>query len=329
MMGTAWGVAALLGPAFGGFVAAFGDWRLAFWIDLPLALLVALLAEKVLPSGFTGQEGAKRPPVGRLGVIASAAIAVSAGGIYGRFWPALIGCVVGLSLIVLVVRADGRGPSLHQQRLFPSGVFLLKTRFGAITSLVALVAASGSAIIYVPYVITVAHGQPAVAGGFMSALSALSWTTASLLCASATGSRARRLVVAGPSLMTVGVACTGPALASGSLIAVAAAIALTGVGIGLAWPHLGALLIATADESERDAAGSFISTVQMVAAAFGSALVGMIANAAGMGRAVDDPAAIAEAGKWLFLTYSIVPAMASLMAVHALVLTPWKDTHDA
>ncbi len=329
MMGTAWGVAALLGPAFGGFVAAFGDWRLAFWIDVPLALLVALLAQKVLPPDNTGHERAKWPPVGRLGMVAAAAIAVSAGGIYGRVWPAVIGCVAALLLIRLVIRADSRGASRNHQRLFPAGVFVLRTRFGAITSLIALVAASGSAIIYVPYVVTTAHGYPAVAGGFMSALSALSWTTASLLCASATGARARMLVVIGPVMMTAGVACTGPALESGSLIAIAAAIAFTGAGIGLAWPHLGALLIATADESERDAAGSFISTVQMFAAAFGSALVGMIANAAGMGRAIDDPVAIADAGKWLFVFYSIVPAMASLLALHALVLTPWKDPHDA
>lgn len=328
MMGTAWGVAALLGPAFGGFVAAFGDWRLAFWIDVPLALLVALLAQMVLPPDNMSPGSAKKMPVGRLGMVAAAATAVSLGGIYGSFWPAITGCVAAVLLVVLVIRADKRGTSRDHQRLFPAGVFVLRTRFGAITCVVALVAASGSAIIYVPYVVTTAHGYPAVAGGFMSALSALSWTIASLLCASATGARARTLVVIGPVIMTIGVACTGPALASGNLVGIAAAIAPTGVGIGLAWPHLGALLIATADESEREAAGSFISTVQMFAAAFGSALVGMIANAAGMGQAVDDPAAIAAAGRWLFVLYSIVPATAFLMALHALVLKPWKDAPD-
>ena len=42
------GAAAFTGPLFGGVLAGWGVWRWAFWIDVPLALVVGTLAASTL-----------------------------------------------------------------------------------------------------------------------------------------------------------------------------------------------------------------------------------------------------------------------------------------
>ena len=57
MLSGVWGVAALSGPFHGGILAAAGAWRWAFWIDVPVAAMVWILAECSLP-GSAGANGA-------------------------------------------------------------------------------------------------------------------------------------------------------------------------------------------------------------------------------------------------------------------------------
>ena len=58
--------------------------------------------------------------------------------------------------------------------------------------------------------------------------------------------------------------------------------ALIGAGIGLGWAHLGALMMEVAPAESRAIAGPFITTTQTLASVFGSAIVGMVANLAGL-----------------------------------------------
>jgi len=103
------------------------------------------------------------------------------------------------------------------------------------------------------------------------------------------------------------------ALSTGALLPVAMAQVLIGSGIGMAWAHLGTLMMASASASERDIASSFISTVQMVAVALGSAFAGIGVNAAGLSAATT-PAEVVYAGCWLFAAFSIAPCAALLIS---------------
>lgn len=102
------------------------------------------------------------------------------------------------------------------------------------------------------------------------------------------------------------------ALSTGTLLAVAGAQVLIGSGIGMAWAHLGTFMMAAAPASERDIASSFISTVQLVAVALGSAFAGIVVNAAGLPAAAT-PAEVVYAGSWLFVAFSITPFAALLI----------------
>jgi predicted MFS family arabinose efflux permease len=93
-----------------------------------------------------------------------------------------------------------------------------------------------------------------------------------------------------------------------------------GLGIGMCWPLLGARVLASAPAAEKDLAAASIAIVIMVSNALGSALGGMITNAAGMIRPGGAPGA-ASAAAWLFAAAVAAPLLAGL-AMRRLRATP-------
>ena len=53
MIASVWGIASVLGPAGGGFIAEYWDWRWIFWINLPLGIAAAGL----IIAGFREERG--------------------------------------------------------------------------------------------------------------------------------------------------------------------------------------------------------------------------------------------------------------------------------
>lgn len=318
ILGSVWGIAALLGPSIGGVFAQYNAWRAAFWVDLAVGLVFAAIAQRVLPHALTQAPAQARPfPALRLGLIFCAALAVSAGGITGRAMPALLGLSAATCLVVATLRLDARASA----RLFLRGAFVPTTPSGAVSATMGLVILAMSPCTFVPYILRAGHDFTPIAGGYVSALIALAWTASSLLTASAKGSRARRAIVAGPFAMAIGIALDAWALATGSLSGVIVGQGLVGIGIGLGWAHLGALLMQVAATEERDIAGPFITTAQTLASAFGTAIAGMVANVAGLAEATTR-AEVAAAALWLFLALLIFPICACLTAWRIVVLTP-------
>ncbi|MBL8698655.1 MAG: MFS transporter [Alphaproteobacteria bacterium] len=321
ILGSVWGVAALLGPSVGGVFAQFDAWRAAFWVDLAIGLAFAAVAQRVLPRAIENAPGATPVfPALRLGLIFAAAIAVSAGGITGRPGPAILGLVVAIALVAAMLRLDARAPV----RLFLGGAFVPTTAPGAVTATMALLILAMSPCTFVAYILRAGHDVAPITGGYVSALISLAWTAASLLTASARGRRARRAILAGPAAMAVGIALDAHGLATGSLPVVIAGQILVGTGIGLGWAHLGALLMEVAPAAERNIAGPFITTAQTLAAAFGTAIAGMVANTAGLATATT-PAGIAAAAQWLFGALLVFPLAGCLTAWRVLSLTAPAD----
>jgi MFS family permease len=321
ILGSVWGVAALLGPSIGGVFAQFDAWRAAFWVDLAVGLLFAAIAQRVLPRQLEQAPAASRPfPALRLGLLFSAAIAVSTGGVTGRLGPAMLGLGMAIALVVAMLRLDARAST----RLFLSGAFVPTTPSGAVSATMGLVILAMSPCIFVPYILKAGHGVAPITGGYVSALIALAWTASSLLTASARGRRARQAILAGPFAMLAGIALDAWALATGSLAAIMVAQCLVGIGIGLGWAHLGALLMDVAPPDEREIAGPFITATQTLASAFGTAIAGMVANIAGLADATT-PASVAATAPWLFGGLLVFPAAGCLTAWRVLALTRTTD----
>ena len=107
-------------------------------------------------------------------------------------------------------------------------------------------------------------------------------------------------------------------LRTGSFALVAVALVPVGAGVGLAWAHLGSLMIASAGEADRDLAGAFISTLQLIAQAFASALAGMVASLAGFADPARGGEGTVRAVFWVFLIFSLLAAAAVPAGVRAL-----------
>jgi hypothetical protein len=163
-------------------------------------------------------------------------------------------------------------------------------------------------------------GYPPIVGGYLSAIIALSWTSGAFLTAGAARERAARAILWGTALSAAGMGVTGLALIARSFAAVGLAQVLVGGGIGIAWAHLGNLMMAHGKETERDLSGAFISTNQLIAQAFASAFAGTVANVAGFAAAAPGSTAIVGAVACVFLTLGLVAAAAIPAAATALRL---------
>jgi MFS family permease len=316
-----WSVGALGGPLLGGILAGWGLWRWAFWIDVPIAVVVAALAERIRlecrRKVATGPRPTGKIAFGRLVLLATAALIVALGGTSG---PALGGggLVAGLVLLFVMLRIDdtaGRGAGGFQ--LLPTGAFNPSSTLGAISLAMALMAGSTIAAFYVPYVITDVGGHAPIVGGYLNAVVAVSWTGAAFAGAAAGRERARGLVIAGPVLEASGLILTALSLKSGSLALIAVTLAPVGAGVGLAWAHLASLMIASAEEHQRDLAGAFISTLQLIAQAFAAAFAGLIANVAGFADPELGSAGVMRGVFWLFLVFSLLSATAVPIGIRA------------
>lgn len=311
-----WGVATLVGPAVGGVFAELGIWRAAFWSLIPVAGLFAMLAAAVLPKRSPDSAEPTPLPLAQLWLLTAAVLAVSAGSVSSTLPLNLLGLAAAAMLTVLLIITESRA----RHRLLPAGAFRLTTALGALYATMSLLAvAVTSGEIFVPLFLQVLHHQSPLVAGYLAALMAAGWTLGSIASAGMTGRNVRLAILAGPILGVVGMlalALLMPRESNGGaqmLTPICLALALIGLGVGLAWPHLLTRVFQVAPAGEQDLASASITTVQLFATAFGAALAGMVANTAGL----TEPGGIegtASAAVWLFGVFALAPVVGILIA---------------
>jgi MFS family permease len=208
-----WGVAALCGPMLGGVLAGWGFWRWAFWIDVPVAVMLVALAEFSLskmaePDGGGVQVGTA---VVRLSLLGASVLAVATGSVSGSALSSSIGLGSGALLLVVLLRMETNSAP-NTFRLLPTGAYRPGNVLGAVSLTMALTVGSTMAVVYLPYVVVEVGGYAPIVGGYLSAILALSWTAASFVTASAGREGAVRWIVLGVRWSSVG--CCLPALRS-------------------------------------------------------------------------------------------------------------------
>jgi MFS family permease len=283
LVSAMWGVATLVGPATGGLFAQFGLWR---WAFVAMAILTALMA-LLVPVALPGRRGKPTPtsttrvPLWSLILLAAAALAVSVAEIPHNLMATGGLLAASVVLVGLFVIVDWR---THAAVLPPSvfGAGPLKWIYLSMALLMAVAMVDT----YVPlFGQRLAHLSP-VAAGFLAAALALGWTISEIVSASLENTRTiGRVIVAAPVVSAAGLAVgalTQRGDASAGIVALwAAALLLAGIGIGMAWPHLSVRAMdSVSDPAEGGAAGAAINTVQVVSAAFGAGLAGVVVNTA-------------------------------------------------
>ncbi len=275
LVSAMWGVGTLVGPAAGGLFAQFGSWRWAFGVLVVLTAAMAVLVPIALPARRDADIEVDDPrtpiPVWSLVLLGTAALAVSVAGIPHDWRATAALLALGAALVAVFIYVDRRLPA----------AVLPPSTFGSgplkwIYLTLGLLMGATMADMYVPlFGQRLAHLTP-VAAGFLGAGLAIGWTVGEISSASLRTTRViRQTVAVAPLVMATGLAIgalTQFEEASIGLVAVwAVALLITGVGVGIAWPHLSAWAMSCVDDpSEGPAAAAAINTVQLICGAFGA-----------------------------------------------------------
>jgi MFS family permease len=277
LLSSAWVLPALIGPGIGGFVAEHAGWRWVFLGLLPLLPVAALLA---LP-GLRPLERSQ-PTAVESRLWAAAALTVGAGAILGALQ-------VGAPAIAVPLAVAGAALGAPAfRRLLPAGT--LRARRGlpagiAVRGLLGVGYLGGDA--FMPLALTRLHGLTLSEAGLVVSAGALSWSAGAMLQGrldrrDAGAGRARRIQLGG------GILAAGVALATAGLVELgwpvaAAGWVLSGLGIGMGYPSVGALALSQAPGGEEGSVASALQLIETIGVAIFTGAAGA-AIAAGIAR---------------------------------------------
>lgn len=312
LVSAMWGVGTLVGPAAGGLFAQFGSWRWAFGLLAVLTAAMAVLVPFAMPGRTADRErpAADRIPVWSLLLLGAAALAISVAGIPRNLGVTVGLFVLGVALVAVFLVVDRKtSASVLPPMAFRPGP--LKWIYLTLGMLMAATMVD----MYVPlFGQRLAHLVP-VAAGFLGVSLSVGWTVSEIISASLTKVRlVVTVVAAAPLVMAVGMAIGAVSQvedASGLVVAMwVAALAIAGVGIGVAWPHLSAWAMGSSDDpTEARTAAAAISTVQLICGAFGAGLAGIVVNLTDRGDAT--------AARWLFATMAVLATVGVVASYRA------------
>lgn len=311
LVSVMWGVGTIVGPAAGGLFAQFGLWRWAFGALAIITVLMAVLVPVVLP----GRSAESRPtawniPVWSLLLLGAAALLVSVAGIPRNIavTAALLAASVALVTVFLLVDRRCAASVLPATAFRPGPLKWIYLTLG-------LMMAATMADMYVPLFGQRLAGLVPVAAGFLGVALSVGWSVSEIVSASVNRTRViARIVVVAPMVMTAGLVVAALTQRDGASLWVVAAwvcaLTATGVGIGMAWPHLSAWAMGgVADAAEGGTAAAAINTVQLMCGAFGAGVAGVVVNQSDRGDAA--------AARWMFTTFALLAVVACFASYRA------------
>ena len=130
----------------------------------------------------------------------------------------------------------------------------------------------------------------------------------------------RRVIAGAPGVMAAGLALGAVTQRDNAPIGIvglwALALLVAGIGIGSAWPHLSVRAMDSVnDPAEGGVAAAAINTVQLISAAFGAGVAGVVVNTAENGVAGDLGDVVAA--RWLFTVFAVVGALGVVASYRA------------
>lgn len=312
LVSAMWGVGTLLGPAAGGLFAQFASWRWAFGALLVMVVAMSVLVPIALPAGVGHRGVAAAPaiPVRSLLLLGAAALLVSVAGVAHAVGVTVALAAAGFALVALFLVVDRRMAAsvLPPSAFGPGPVKWVYLTLGVLMSATLV-------DMYVPlFAQRLAHLTP-VAAGFLGAGLAAGWTLSEIVSASLRRSRVIvRVVAVSPLVMAAGLAFNALTqrqdASAGQVAGWAVGLLISGAGVGLAWPHLSAWAMSkVSDPAEGPVAAAAINTVQVMSAALGAAVAGVVVNSTDGGGAT--------ASRLLFATFAVLVALGAVAAVRS------------
>lgn len=269
-------VAPVLGPLVGGLLVEGGHWRWIFLVNVPLGLLVAMVAIAVVPAD-PGDPAAASSDLRGLGLLspgfALVLLAIERVGAQGSAWRVVLPSAAGLGLLGGYVRRARRvarpviDPALFRHRGFAASVGVMAlVGFLMYSQLVAL-----------PLYARDVHGRTGLAQGML--VTALG---VGLLISMATSARRsdrvgpRRLVGPGAVVTAMVLATFAVVQASASMVALLGLFVVVGLGFGaVAAPTFSSVYRTVPPEHAGQATTTMFIVVQ-TAASFGVTVIALL-----------------------------------------------------
>jgi MFS family permease len=307
---TIWGVATMVGPAVGGIFAEIGLWRWAFLGIVPVAMLLALGALRVLPNTSESQPAA-RLPFKQIFLVIAVVLIVSIASLLTNA-PSLAGGLLAIAAVGIVLL--GLADTYSRARLLPAGTFSLTSRLSGLFALALLLGIVVTGDIFAPLFLQRVHGLSPIWAGYVTALVAAGWSISAIASSGWTGARVRAAIATAPVVMLaamVGLAFTLGNTSNDAFTLVLAGVALLalGMGIGSANQHLSTRILSSGTAADNDRTSAALSMVQLFSSGFGAAVGGVAVNAAGLPLA-QTPADVAWVAQVLFVVFAALAAIA-------------------
>ncbi len=303
-----WGVATLIGPAVGGIYAELGLWRAAFWSLAPVIIMFGVLAIFILPAAIPKQDEKTRLPWIQLILLTSAVVIVSAASLSLNIMWNIAGLVFSAFLLFLIYRIELVSPA----RVLPIGAYKVGKLAYVYLTMSFLSMAVTSSEIFIPLFFQILHNQTPLVAGYLAAVMAAGWTLGSIVSSGYNATRANHLIQLAPVLILIGMVALAfllPPVSGGNwyiISIVCVFMLLIGYSVGMTWPHLLTTVLTKTPSEELGLASASLTTIQLVTAALGAAIAGMVVNLAGLSHP-GGQAGASNAAFWFFSSFALLP----------------------
>jgi EmrB/QacA subfamily drug resistance transporter len=279
MLGAIWGLAAIIGPNVGGVITHFFSWHWIFVANVPLAIVVIVLAQRTVPNvpartrGPLDIAGLVALSIGLLGVMVGLTRIDARGASIGIVYVAGALAVAALAFVALAAIERRAAEPVIAPSLFRSRQLVVTY------ALEILVGLLEGALFFIPAALVAADGLSYAAAGALSAIGALMFVfviPAAGRALDSFGSRA--VLLAGASCTALGLAMFSATMTSVPLATLS--IAVAGIGFGALLGAPTRYIITNEVPQARRATGvGLLSVFLIIGQIFGGSLAGGIVGA--------------------------------------------------